>query len=121
MSGSASCSGSWEALRKRCWCVVCKRRIRVESVLSREETRKEIEDSIKVKVCTKLEVMFATHIAHNVNELPTLDGGFTRTEVVSTQLKKAGAGLNARFSNVAVCFARFAIAAKLETKLINQV
>ncbi len=64
--------------------------------------------------------MIAARVTDNVDELRAFDRRFARAEIVSAELKKTAAGLNARFGDVAVRLARFAVTSILKTEVVNQ-
>src|SRR5688572_8790026 len=116
-SGS-SCAG--KILSEGRWCVRSKQCVRVESELTAEQPREEVEHTIEIQVSTKFQTVIPARVTNDVDKLHALDGRFTGAEIVSSELQETAAGLNTRFRDVAVRFARFAVASKLKTKVVDQ-
>ena len=100
-------------MRERRGRVRSKQRVGVERELARK-TGEEVEDAIEIEVSAEFQAVFSVRETDNVDELRALDRRFARAEIVSTELQKPAAGLNSRFSDVAVRLARFAVAPKLK-------
>src|SRR5882762_7272816 len=118
---AAGCTSTGEVLCIGRRCIGIEGRIRWKSVSTAEHTGKEIEDTIEIKIQSQLPVAATTQIRDVVYKLHSLDRGFARTKIISSNTDVcARSCANHSFGLVAVCLARFFITRQLKTEFINK-